>query len=52
MTTEAAPAPAEAFLLPLGDEESDGFWEGTAAGELGVQACGACGALRFQPRVM
>jgi uncharacterized protein len=52
MTTEAAPAAAEAFLLPLGDEESDGFWEGTAAGELRVQACGACGALRFPPRVM
>ena len=52
MTTEAAPPPAEAFLLPLGDEESDGFWEGTAAGELRVQACDACGALRFPPRVM
>jgi len=52
MTTEAAPPAAEAFLLPLGDEESDGFWEGTAAGELRVQACGACGALRFPPRVM
>ena len=38
MTTEAAPAPGEAFLLPLGDEESEGFWEGTAAGELRVQA--------------
>ena len=49
--TQAA-APAEGFLLPLGDEESDGFWEGTAAGELRVQACGACGALRFPPRVM
>jgi uncharacterized OB-fold protein len=49
--TQAA-APAEGFLLPLGDEESHGFWEGTAAGELRVQACGACGALRFPPRVM
>jgi uncharacterized OB-fold protein len=45
-------AGAEGFLLPLGDEESDGFWDGTAAGELRVQACGACGALRFPPRVM
>jgi uncharacterized OB-fold protein len=52
MTTGAAPAAAEAFLLPLGDQESDGFWEGTAAGELRIQACGACGALRFPPRVM
>jgi uncharacterized OB-fold protein len=52
MTTEAPPPAEEAFLLPLGDEESDGFWEGTAAGELRVQVCGACGALRFPPRVM
>jgi uncharacterized OB-fold protein len=42
----------EGFLLPLGDEESEGFWEGTAQGELRIQACGACGALRFPPRVM
>jgi uncharacterized OB-fold protein len=52
MTTEAASSPAEALLLPLGDEESDGFWEGTAAGELRVQVCSTCGALRFPPRVM
>jgi uncharacterized OB-fold protein len=52
VTTETAPPPAEAFLLPLGDEESDGFWEGTAAGELRVQVCAACGAVRFPPRVM
>jgi uncharacterized protein len=52
MTTEAAPAGTEGFLVPLGDEETDGFWEGTAAGELRLQACGACGRLRFPPRVM
>jgi len=52
VTTEAAPAGAETFLLPLGDEESEGFWAGTAGGELMVQACDACGALRFPPRVM
>jgi uncharacterized OB-fold protein len=52
MTTEAAPPAADAFLLPLGDEESDGFWAGAAAGELRVQVCGACGARRFPPRVM
>jgi uncharacterized OB-fold protein len=52
VTTDAAPAGAETFLLPLGDEESEGFWAGTAAGELRVQACDACGALRFPPRVM
>ena len=52
MTTEAAPAGTEGFLVPLGDEESDGFWEGTAAGELRMQACGSCGRLRFPPRAM
>jgi uncharacterized protein len=52
MTTEAAPSGTEGFLLPLGDEESIGFWEGTSQGELRVQACRACGAVRFPPRVM
>ena len=52
MTTGTVPAGTEGFLVPLGDEESDGFWEGTAAGELRLQACGACGIFRFPPRVM
>ncbi len=50
--TTTAPSAGEGFLLPLGDEESEGFWEGTAVGELRIQECGACGALRFPPRVM
>ncbi len=50
--TASAPPGTEDFLVPLGDEESDGFWEGTALGELRMQACGACGRLRFPPRVM
>ncbi len=52
MTIDTAPTGPEGFLLPLGDQESDGFWEGTADGELRVQACAACGAPRFPPRVM
>jgi uncharacterized protein len=52
MTTADAPPAGHSFLLPLGDEESDGFWAGTAAGELRMQECGSCGALRFPPRVM
>ena len=53
MTTPASvPRAGESFLLPLGDEESDGFWEGTAAGELRLQECASCGFLRFPPRVM
>lgn len=50
--TATAPTAADGFLLPLGDEESEGFWEGTAAGELRIQECGACRVLRFPPRVM
>ena len=52
MTTQTVPGGTEGFLVPQGDEESDGFWEGTAAGELRIQACAACGELRFPPRVM
>jgi uncharacterized OB-fold protein len=51
MTAETAPG-TEGFLVPTGDEETEGFWRGTAAGELRLQACGACGVLRFPPRVM
>jgi uncharacterized OB-fold protein len=41
------------FLLPDTDApESAGFWEGTAAGELRVQHCGACGVARMPPRPM
>ncbi|MHB8319565.1 MAG: Zn-ribbon domain-containing OB-fold protein [Acidimicrobiales bacterium] len=40
------------MTVPLTDEESAGFWEGTSLGELRVQACGDCGRLRFPPRVM
>jgi len=52
MATGTAPSGTDGFLVPLGDEESDGFWEGTARGELRIQACSACGAFRFPPRVM
>src|SRR5438067_8940293 len=38
--------------LPAVTEDSAGFWEGTAAGELRVQRCSNCGRLRFPPRPM
>jgi uncharacterized OB-fold protein len=42
-----------AFLLPdLDDEDHAGFWAATAAGELRVQSCGACGRRRMPPRPM
>jgi uncharacterized protein len=38
--------------LPAVSEDSAGFWEGTAAGELRIQRCTNCGRLRFPPRPM
>jgi len=41
------------WLLPdLDDVDSAPFWEGTAKGELLVQACASCGAQRIPPRPM
>jgi hypothetical protein len=31
------------------NRDSQFFWDGTAAGELRIQTCNACGALRFPP---
>jgi uncharacterized protein len=42
----------DGMLQPVVDEYSQPFWDGTAAGELRVQACGDCGRLRFPPRPM
>jgi uncharacterized OB-fold protein len=52
MSPETAFPGAGDFLVPPDDEETDSFWEGTAAGELRMQACRSCGRLRFPPRVM
>ncbi|MGH9211486.1 MAG: Zn-ribbon domain-containing OB-fold protein [Acidimicrobiales bacterium] len=42
----------DGFVLPdVDDPVGDGFWAGTAAGELRIQACGRCGARRMPPRV-
>lgn len=45
---------AGGLLRPPGasgaDAEAAGFWHGASIGELRVQACGACGRLRFPPR--
>ncbi|MGW7003249.1 Zn-ribbon domain-containing OB-fold protein [Streptomyces sp. NPDC054933] len=38
------------LLLPVPDQDGAPFWEFAARGELRVQACGACGRLRFPPR--
>jgi uncharacterized OB-fold protein len=44
------PAAEEAFVLrPMKNRDTGFFWDGTAAGELRIQACNACGRLRFPP---
>ncbi len=44
---------ADSLLLPdVTEEESSPFWEGTARGELRVQACADCGKRRMPPRPM
>jgi uncharacterized protein len=41
------------LLVPdLDDDDTAGFWAGTAAGELRVEACGSCGRWRMPPRPM
>jgi hypothetical protein len=47
----AAPAP-EPPLLPLVTPDTAFFWDGTAAGELRIQRCARCGALRHPPGPM
>ncbi len=43
--------PVTGMLLPAADDEdAAAFWRWCAAGELRVQQCAACGALRFPPR--
>src|SRR5690349_8912804 len=34
---------------PVADADSADFWEGLAAGEIRLQRCRACGAVRFPP---
>jgi uncharacterized OB-fold protein len=50
--TATANTGRDALLVPYPDSETTEFWEGTAAGELRMQACTNCGRLRFPPRVM
>lgn len=36
-------------IRPMQNRDSAFFWEGTAAGELRIQRCNACGVLRHPP---
>lgn len=51
MVEEGAPAPASKppVIRPMVGQDSQFFWDGTAAGELRVQRCNACGVLRHPP---
>ena len=40
---------AQSVLRPQRNRDTEFFWEGTKAGELRVQRCAACGALRHPP---
>ena len=46
------PWPRTPLLLPLVTPDTAFFWEGTAAGELRIQRCAKCGALRHPPGPM
>ncbi|MFI1304664.1 Zn-ribbon domain-containing OB-fold protein [Streptomyces sioyaensis] len=48
--TDNRPDEAAGLLLPVPDEDGAPFWEYAARGELRIQACDDCGALRFPPR--
>ncbi|GAA4724724.1 OB-fold domain-containing protein [Phytohabitans rumicis] len=47
--TPVATAPPADVLRPVVSADTAFFWAGTAVGELRVQSCGACGALRHPP---
>jgi uncharacterized OB-fold protein len=47
-----APPPAAPVIRPMVNRDTEFFWAGTARGELRVQRCGACGALRHPPGPM
>lgn len=46
-----SPAP-QTPMVPLVTPDTAFFWDGTAAGELRIQRCAACGALRHPPGPM
>ena len=51
LASTAAPPP-EPAMLPLITPDTAFFWDGTAAGELRIQRCARCGALRHPPGPM
>lgn len=50
--TRTQPADPSRTVRPVRNRDTDYFWEGTAAGELRIQSCNACGMLRHPPGPM
>lgn len=48
--TDNRPGSGADLLLPVPDDDGAPFWEYAARGELRVQTCADCDALRFPPR--
>jgi uncharacterized OB-fold protein len=48
----ATPPASPGVIRPVTSPDTEFFWAGTAAGELRVQRCGGCGALRHPPGPM
>jgi len=48
-TSSTDGSPDDFVLRPTVGRDTAYFWEGTAAGELRIQQCGGCGALRHPP---
>jgi uncharacterized OB-fold protein/acyl dehydratase len=46
------PSASSGVIRPVTSPDTEFFWAGTAAGELRVQRCGGCGALRHPPGPM
>jgi uncharacterized protein len=51
-SASAPVVPATEVLRPVVSRDTRFFWDGTAAGELRIQRCGGCGALRHPPGPM
>ena len=53
-TPQGRPTPSASpgVIRPVTSPDTEFFWAGTAAGELRVQRCGGCGALRHPPGPM
>ena len=46
---QSSPPDRSLITRPMRNRDTDFFWEGTAAGELRLQTCRACGLLRHPP---